>query len=440
MTRNKLPEYPSHKDFGMSWFERIPQHWAVKRLKDLSAIQNSNVDKKSHEHERPVRLCNYINVYKNEFIDSSLDFMEATADESEIEKFALAKDDVLITKDSETFEDIAVPALVVESIEGVICGYHLAQIKTDKKFLLGAYLHRLFQSKQYGFRFSIYAKGITRFGLGQSAIADALTPIPPLPEQRAIADYLDAKTAEIDRKIELLEQKAEKYAELKQSLINETVTRGLDRNVRMKDSGVEWIGEIPAHWEVSAITKIAKPVSIKNHPDEELLSVYRDYGVIIKSDRDDNHNRAGENLSSYKLVEPGFLVINKMKTWQGSLGVSPYRGIVSPAYITCKIGKSIEKRYLHHLLRCRTWINEYNRLSYGVRNDQWDMRYDDFKYVPVLLPPMDEQKKIADYLDSKLAQIDRIVEVIYLEIEKLRELRKTLINDVVTGKIKVYEG
>jgi type I restriction enzyme S subunit len=206
----------------------------------------------------------------------------------------------------------------------------------------------------------------------------------------------------------------------------------------MKDSGVDWIGEVPAHWDVTAVTNITKTVSHKYHPNEELLSVYRDYGVIIKSSRDDNHNKAGADLSNYKLVEPGFLVINKMKAWQGSLGVSEFRGIVSPAYITCKTDRRIVDRgYLHHQLRCRSYINEYNRLSFGVRVDQWDMRYDDFKYVPVLLPPMTEQTAIAAYLDEKTAQIDRIVITINSQINKLKELRKALIKDVVTGKIKV---
>jgi type I restriction enzyme S subunit len=260
----------------------------------------------------------------------------------------------------------------------------------------------------------------------------------PIPEQKSIADYLDTKTTQIDKKVHLLTQKSAHYSKLKQSLINETVTRGLDKTVPMKDSGIEWIGDIPEHWGVSAITNITSTISIKNHPKEELLSVYRDYGVIIKSMRDDNHNKAGANLSNYKLVEAGYLVINKMKAWQGSLGVSEFRGIVSPAYITCKTDKKIvERSYLHHLLRCRNYINEYNRLSYGVRVDQWDMRYDDFKYVPVLLPPKKEQKSIADYLDDKTAKIDTIVKTINTQIEHLKELRKTLINDVVTGQIKV---
>jgi type I restriction enzyme S subunit len=440
MSYSRFERYEAYKNSGVEWFKEVPAHWNMNRLKEISNIQNSNVDKKSNENETPVQLCNYVDVYKNDFIKASIDFMWATANKSEIKRFTVNKDDVLITKDSETCDDIAIPALATEFLDGVLCGYHLAQLRTKDKVLLGTYLFRLFQSKNYGFRFVIYAKGITRFGLGQSAIADSLTPVPPITEQQAIAVYLDTNTEKIDRKIDLLSQKATQYGKLKQSLINETVTQGLDKTIPMKDSGIQWIGKVPVHWEVTAITNITIPVSIKNHPNEELLSVYRDYGVIIKSTREDNHNKAGANLSSYKLVEPGYLVINKMKAWQGSLGISEFRGIVSPAYITCKTNRTIiERGYLHHLLRCRNYINEYNRLSYGVRVDQWDMRYDDFKYVPVLLPPLDEQKAIANYLDEKTAHIDRIVTTINTQIEKLKELRKTLINDVVTGKIRVVK-
>ena len=168
------------KESGIEWFGQVPAHWKFKRLKELASIQNSNVDKKSDENEIRVRLCNYVDVYKNEFIDSRLakSFMWATADVAEVLKFGIKKNDVLITKDSETADDIAVPALVTETLDGVLCGYHLAQIKTNTKLLLGAYLFRLFQSESYGHRFEISAKGITRVGLGQSAIADAMTPIP----------------------------------------------------------------------------------------------------------------------------------------------------------------------------------------------------------------------------------------------------------------------
>ena len=212
------------KDSEIEWIGEIPKHWEVQRLKDLANIQNSNVDKKSHLNEIPIKLCNYVDVYKNDFIDSSLDFMEATATKDEIKKFRIEEGDVFITKDSETCDDIAIPALARETFESVICGYHLAQIRVKPKKLLGAYLFRLFQSERYGSRFVVSAKGITRVGLGQSAISDTLTPIPPLNEQKAIAHYLDTKTAQIDQIIQTINTQIEKLQELRKTLINDVVT------------------------------------------------------------------------------------------------------------------------------------------------------------------------------------------------------------------------
>ncbi|MGB5594636.1 MAG: restriction endonuclease subunit S [Crocosphaera sp.] len=212
------------KDSGIEWLGEIPEHWNIQRLKDLAEIQNSNVDKKTHPNEISIKLCNYVDVYKNDFIDSSLDFMEATATKEEIRKFRIKKGDVFITKDSETCDDIAIPALASETLEGIICGYHLTQIRVNSTKFLGAYLFRLFQSEKYGVRFVVSAKGITRVGLGQSAILDALTPIPPIDEQKAIATYLDTKTAQIDQIIQRIKTQIEKLQELRKTLINDVVT------------------------------------------------------------------------------------------------------------------------------------------------------------------------------------------------------------------------
>ena len=343
------------------------------------------------------------------------------------------RDDIFIVKSGSTTGKVG----YVSTDENFNIWSPLALVRCGKNFN-PRYVFLFLSSSYFQQQVQMFWSFGTQPNIGMGVIEALQIAVPPHLEQTAIAAYLDNKITQIDRKIDLLTQKATQYGKLKQSLINETVTRGLDKFVRMKDSGVEWIGEVPEHWKVTAITNITDAVSHKNHPNEELLSVYRDYGVIIKSSRDDNNNKAGADLSSYKLVEPGFLVINKMKAWQGSLGVSEYRGIVSPAYITCKTNKRIVDRgYLHHLLRCRNYINEYNRLSFGVRVDQWDMRYDDFKYVPVLLPPMTEQSAIAKYLDLKSAQIDQIFTAIIAQIDKWKDLRKALINDVVTGKIKV---
>lgn len=206
---------------------------------------------------------------------------------------------------------------------------------------------------------------------------------------------------------------------------------------KYKYSKVEWIGNVPNEWDVSNISSISSLVSEKGYPDEELLSVYRDYGVIIKSSRDDNNNKAGNDLSAYKFVKKGYLVINKMKAWQGSLGISKYQGIVSPAYITCKINENlINTDYLHYLLRSNNYINRYNQLSYGIRVSQWDMRYHDFKYVDLLIPNKSEQVQIVNFIIHKTKAIDNKIELFSKKISYYKEYRKSLINDVVSKGLK----
>lgn len=436
-----LGRYDAYKDSGVTWLGDIPAGWKMCRLKELAFIQNSNVDKKSHENEIPVLLCNYVDVYKNNFITASLNFMKATANESEIQRFEIKKDDVLITKDSETCDDIAMPALCLESLEGVLCGYHLAQFRTNKKLLLGAYLLRLFQSKSYGFRFVVSAKGITRVGLGQSAITDSLTPIPPLAEQRSIVNYLDTKTTQIDRKIELLSQKAEKYSKLKQSLINEAVTRGLEKSVPMKDSYNEWQEELPINWSEKRVKDLFKLVTdmAPNNNNHELLSVYASIGVRPRKDLEQRGNKAS-STDGYWLVKKGDIIVNKLLAWMGGIGLSEYDGVTSPAYdILRKTNIEVCERYYGYLFRTEKAKEIFKRYSRGIMDMRLRLYFDKFGGIRISVPPLSEQQAIAVYLDEKTAKINRIVETVHSQINNLKELRKTLINDVVTGKIMVVE-
>lgn len=206
-----------------------------------------------------------------------------------------------------------------------------------------------------------------------------------------------------------------------------------NRYDKYKDSGIAWIGEIPEHWEVCSIKQIMKNKSIKGFPNETVLSLYRDFGIIPKDSRDDNHNVTSEDTSNYKLVENGDFVINKMKAWQGSMAISDFKGIISPAYYICKIfSPKVVRKYIHYLLRDESYKAEYMRLSTGMRIGQWDLNIDDFLQINTILPLLSEQQSIATYLDQKCGEIDELITLQEEMITKLQSYKQSVITEAVT--------
>ncbi len=216
------------KDSDVDWFGEIPEHWEVKKIKHVSIVKISNVDKKSNPEEPDVLLCNYIDVYKNEFITSNMEFMKATANQGQINKLSIRKGDVLITKDSETPDDIAVPSLVKDELEGVVCGYHLAIIRPYKNVLDGEYLLRTLQAKNINTQFIVEANGVTRFGISTYPIENSIVLIPPISEQNDIALYINDKTETISKTIDKIQRQIDLLNEYKVSLISHAVTGKID--------------------------------------------------------------------------------------------------------------------------------------------------------------------------------------------------------------------
>ena len=170
---------------------------------------------------------------------------------------------------------------------------------------------------------------------------------------------------------------------------------------KYKSSGIEWLGDVPEYWTIRPLRALYMRKSDRGHDELQLLSVYRDYGVIPKDSRDDNYNKPSLDLHYYLRIIPTDLVTNKMKTWQGSIAVSEYEGIVSPAYYTFRAIHEEHHRYIHYLLRCKEYISVYMTLSRGIRVNQWDLEYENFRELPILLPPLSEQISIAAFLDSQ---------------------------------------
>lgn len=212
--------------------DALPSDWPVTRLGNVSDILFSNVDKHTFDEEVSIRLCNYVDVYKNDRITSAIEFMQASAEPREIERFQIKCGDVLVTKDSETPDDIAIPALVAENIPNVLCGYHLALIRPLRHRMHGSYLAWLHACKAFRANYEAQAVGVTRWGLSQSAFKDVQVPVPPSPEQHRIAAYLDASCAALDAAVAAKRRQLEALEALFFSTIQNVATQGLDSQAR----------------------------------------------------------------------------------------------------------------------------------------------------------------------------------------------------------------
>lgn len=200
----------------------------------------------------------------------------------------------------------------------------------------------------------------------------------------------------------------------------------------MKESGASWMGKIPCEWSVSKLKWYLRRIDPRNPGDKQVLSLYREFGVIPKDSRDDNHNATSEDTSKYKYVRVGDFVVNKMKAWQGSVAVSEYDGIVSPAYYVYHFtDDSYHRRYFHYLLRS-CYKEEFMRLSGGIRVGQWDLSSNDLDNVLVVIPKKEEQQAIADYLDETCFKIDEIIAEAKASIDEYKELKQSVIFEAVT--------
>jgi len=301
------------------------------------------------------------------------------------------------------------------------------------------YYNWLFHTEQFADEFYKWGHGIvddlwtTRWQEMKKILIVAPSP----DEQQAIADYLDETCSKIDEIIAEAKASIDEYKELKQSILCDAVLRGLNSQVVLKNSGALWIGMIPEHWQTAKLKWHLRRMDPKNPGEKEVLSLYRDYGVIPKNSRTDNHNVTSEDTSKYKYVRIGDFVVNKMKAWQGSVAVSDYEGIVSPAYYVYHFLDDVfNKRYFHHLLRS-CYKEEFMRLSGGIRTGQWDLSSNNLDNIILLVPPKNEQDNIVEYLDNRLPQIDSLIAEKESLINDLDAYKKSLIYEVVTGKRRV---
>ncbi len=441
--------YPSYKESGVEWIGRVPEHWEVKRLRHAATFKNSNVDKKSYEGQRPIHLCNYTDVYYNEFITSGLSFMPSTASAVEVEQFSLKRGDVIITKDSEDPSDIGIPAIVVEALDGVVCGYHLTVIRSND-FEASRVIHRALQSSPTRAHFFVEAPGITRYGLNQDAIGDTRICLPPQQERKNLADHIDRETSRIDALIAKKTRFIELLQEKRQALITHAVTKGLDPNVKMKDSGVEWIGEVPEHWEVSKLAYTTREVSGKT-PDTK-NEAYWGGEVPWVSPKDMKQAQiagAIDRITDLAVQECGMTVFRPgtiLAVVRGMILAHsfPVATLEVPATINqdmkaLETDPRIRANYLRLILEAAkdyvvsVLVAEAAHGTRVLRTDVW-------RQLPALLPPLYEQDAILSELNRITTTYDKIIQRVDQSITLFKERRSAFITAAVTGQIDLREA
>jgi type I restriction enzyme S subunit len=414
-------------------------------LRFVATPKNSNVDKKSYEGQRDVLLCNYTDVYYNERLTDRLEYMPSTASDEEIAAFALREGDVIITKDSETADDIGVAAHVEQDLPGVVCGYHLCVLRPRE--VLGEFLFRVMQSHPTKAHFFVEVAGVTRYGLGQDTIRDALVPLPPIEAQRAICAWINRETAGIDALIEKKTRFIELLREKLQVQVTVAVTRGLGHFITPKESGIEWMPQIPAHWAVKQLKHVVDPNSsitygiVQAGPEHEGGIPY-----IKTSDMaGDALPIAGYSHTSPEIeaafarsrVRPGDLVISIRASIGKCLPVPETLALANLTQGTAKIspGPCINIEFLLAFIQSNAAQTYFATMAKGATFKE--ITLDALRRLPVLLPPLVEQIQVAQYVQQLTRRIKAIVSRTERSVDLLRERRAALITAAVTGQIDV---
>lgn len=421
--------------------------WPITRLSNVADVLFSNVDKHALDDETSVRLCNYVDVYKNEKITSGIEFMEASAAAREIARFQVRRDDVLVTKDSETPDDIAIPALVAEDLPGVLCGYHLAMIRPVSNSVCGPFLYWLHASKEFRAHYESNAVGVTRFGLSQHSFKAAPIPLPPLPEQQRIAAFLDASCQAIDAAVAAKRKQIEVLGATLRSNIAKAVTMGIQSGAELRPVAQDWLNEVPRHWRVVRIKRVLSrldygisestnpegsiPVLKMGHiADGELSFASLDYvdaveEVLLLEENDILYNRTNSPDQVGKAA-----IFRKDK--KDRITFASY-------LVRLRVNHEAWPEFLNFVLNSDGFLAFVRRLAIpSVQQSNLNSTRYGRMLIPV--PPLLEQKQIADCLSGKVAKARRVREILERQIQTLTAYRKSLIHECVTGTRRVTEA
>lgn len=423
----QMPKYEAYKDSGVEWLGDIPEQWDVLANKHIFKLKKNLVGKRSSEYDL-LSLTLY-GIIKRDMENPAGKFP------AEFDTYQEVKEDDFVFC---LFDVEETPRTVgLSPFKGMITGAYTVfepNAEFDKKFLYFFYLN--LDAKK---RLKPLYTGL-RNTISKDAFLSFKTFIPSRQEQALIANFLDQKTAQIDEAIAIKEQQIELLKERKQIIIQQAVTQGLDPNVLMKDSGVEWIGQIPEHWKIKRLKYVLKERSERSKTGEEpLFMVSQVHGLVVRADFHEKAAVAASNIDN-KIVHKNDLVFNKLKAHLGVFFKSniDYQGLVSPDYAVYKCEDYIvDSKYLELLFRHPSYIAQFVVRATGVVEGLIRLYTGDLFDIPVPIAPEDEQLEILASLEKQSKYFDHVIDIQQEQIQKLKEYKTTLINSAVTGKIRV---
>lgn len=410
-----FPRHPKYKDSGVEWLGDVPEHWeicAVKRIANLRSGDSITADRIEETGAYPVLGGNGLRGFTSTF-----------------------------THDGH---------FVVIGRQGALCGnvnYATGQFWASEHAVVVSpvepvatvWLGELLRAMNL----NQYSVSAAQPGLSVDAIGNLPIAVPPSHEQNAIAEFLGMEAAKVDALIAEQQRLIELLKEKRQAVISHAVTKGLYPDAPIKESGVEWLGDVPRHWKIVRLASIFHEMSDAGADELPLLSVSIHHGVSDKEldeEELDRHVSRSEDRTKYKRVTPGDLVYNMMRAWQGGFGTVTIDGMVSPAYVVARPRQPIVTAYIEHLLRTPQAIEQMRRHSRGVTDFRLRLYWGEFKNIRIALPPTVEAAMICERIAAMDTQFDALKEVAERTIALLQERRTALISAAVTGKIDVRGG
>lgn len=436
----KYKPYPAYKDSGVEWLGKVPEHWIVSPFKWQIERNDGGVwgtDPDGSDDTIVLRSTEQTVDGRWRMDDPAPRKLSA----AEINAALLAEGDLVVTKSSGSALHIGKTTIVTPEIAAMGCCYSnfMQRIRTRPSFkpTLAWYVMNNDISR---LQFDLLSNSTTGLAnLNGTMIGQMLLAIPPVSEQSAIATFLDRETAKLDTLIARQEKLIELLQEMRQALISHAVTKGLNPDAPMKDSGVEWLGEVPEHWDVTRIGRLFEiQKRIVGELGHDVLSITQ-RGIQVK-DTESNDGQLSMDYSKYQNVEVGDFAMNHMDLITGFIDVAKFPGVTSPDYRVFRLRASSEADSRYFLAVFQDAYRRKLFFPFGQGSSQlgrWRLPTDAFKEYPIPVPPKSEQSDIANFIDQENAKIDDLLEKSRRSIELMREHRTALISAAVTGKIDV---